>query len=162
MPTLTAVDGSFVDAAPHVARCQVEVSAPINIVWEAILDYPSWVDWFPRMSQCHATSSTVGVGGSRRVKVGPLIVEERIVVFEPQTAWGFTALRTNLPVAKKLLEQIELEPSDGATLLTYTGAFDPIVPGRLAAKALVGGFTSAWTEGLNELDRYLKRSPTNR
>ncbi len=126
MPTLAPVDTSFAATAPHTVVVEHVIASVPGPIWAALVDNPGWTTWYPGLKQCESTSDPAhGVGSTRTVTVGPLVAEERFVAWEPEQLWAFTIVKTNLPVAKRLLEQVELIRRDGVTTVRYTGAFEP-------------------------------------
>jgi hypothetical protein len=127
MPTLSVVDPSFARTAPQTVVLERQIPASPAELWRVLSDNSSWMSWFPGMSFCTTTSEPMtGLGSTRTVKVGPLVADEHFILWEPESAWGFAVIRTNIPVAKRMLEQVELfaNQSNG-TLVRYTGAFEP-------------------------------------
>jgi hypothetical protein len=108
------------------------------------------------MSFCTTTSQVpTGVGSTRTVKVGPLVADEQFIVWEPETAWAFCVSRTNLPIAKRMLEQVELVPNNSnETLVRYTGAFEPHPLSRLTFGLTKRQVRTMWTAGLAGLEKY--------
>jgi hypothetical protein len=102
------------------------------------------------------TSPTpTGVGSTRTVKVGSLVADEQFILWEPESAWGFAVTRTNLPVARKMLEQVELLAKESnQTLVRYTGAFEPHPLNRIAFGLTKRQVRAAWIAGLAGLEKY--------
>lgn len=156
MPKLTLTDPSFAQTAPHKVVVERTVEASPEAIWTVLSDNTTWTSWFTGMSRCDSTSSpATGIGSTRTVKVGPLVAEERFISWEPNKLWGFSVIRTNLPVARKMLEQVELvdrsTPTRAASLVRYTGAF---VPHRFAVLTFAltkRQVCAAWTRGLDGL-----------
>lgn len=149
MPTLEPVDPTFATRAPNTVVVEQVVAAPVARVWATVIDNPGWTLWFPTMTSSVDTSEPAhGVGSTRTVKVGGLRAEERFVAWEPERLWAFTITKTNLPMAKKFLEQLELTADGDATIVRYTGAFEPMLLTRLVAGLIERQIRTAWTNGL--------------
>lgn len=149
MPTLAPVDASFATTAPRTVVVEQVIASAPGPIWAALVDNPSWTAWFPGMKRCDDTSDpTHGVGSTRSVTVGGLKADETFVAWEPEKLWAFTIVKTNLPMAKRFLEQVELIPGDGVTTLRYTGAFEPTWLTRPIAKLVEKQLRTAWTGGL--------------
>lgn len=149
MPTLAPVDLSFANAAPRRVTVDQVVNAPVAKVWDVVTNNPGWVNWFPTMSSSENTSDpTHGIGSTRTVKVGGLRAEERFVGWEPERLWAFTIEKTNLPMAKRFLEQLEFTPDGDQTKVRYTGAYEPHLLTRLVAGVVDKQLRTAWTNGL--------------
>jgi Polyketide cyclase / dehydrase and lipid transport len=157
MPTLSVIDPSFAQTAPQKVVVERHIPATPAELWRVLADNSTWMSWFPGMSFCTTTSQTpTGIGSTRTVKVGPLVADEYFILWEPESAWGFCVTRTNLPVAKRMLEQVQLfaNQSNG-TLVRYTGAFDPHPLTRLAFGLTKRQVRAAWTGGLAGLEKYV-------
>ena len=149
MPTLAPVDTSFVSTAPRTVTVDQLVAAPVARVWAVVIDNPGWINWFPTMTSSEDTSDPIhGVGSTRTVKVGGLRAEERFVAWEPEQLWAFTIEKTNLPMAKRFLEQLEFTPDGDQTKVRYTGAYEPHLLTRPIAGLIDKQIRSGWTNGL--------------
>lgn len=160
MPALDPVEPSFATTAPQKVVVETTVAASTASVWGALADNDAWPKWFDPMSSCISTSDpATGVGSTRSVVVGPLEADELFIIWEPEKAWGFTITRTNLPMAKRFLEMVELEAigttSSPQTLVRYTGAFEPHLITKLSYPLVKRQVRSAWTKGLAGLDPFL-------
>ena len=149
MPTLTPVDTSFASTAPNTVVVEQAIASAPGPIWAALADNPGWTSWYPDMKRCIDTSDPAhGVGSTRSVTVGPLKADETFVAWEPDKLWAFTIVKTNLPMAKRFLEQVELIPGDGVTTVRYTGAFEPTWLTRPIAKLIEKQVRTGWTNGL--------------
>lgn len=147
---------AFLDLAPLRVTARCEVDATPEAVFDALADADSWPQWFPGMDHCGwLTPAPHGVDSQREVRVGPLHVVERFVVWDRPRRWGFTFTATSPPVARAGLELIELEPLDGGgTAASYTMAIDPPVPAALARLA-TGPMEATLADALAGLERHL-------
>lgn len=156
MPTLTPVDASFAHTAPRRVVVEQRVGSGTEPIWAALVDHAGWTAWFPGMKSAVATSDPAhGVGSTRTVKVGGLVADEEFVAWDPETLWAFTIVKTNLPMAKRFLEQVELVPGDGDTVVRYTGAFEPMLLTRPIAALIEKQIGAAWTKGLAGLAAHI-------
>lgn len=163
MPILEPVDADYADHAPHVVHAETTVRAPAAAVWQVLVDNSTWTEWFPAMRSCETTSKQLrGVGSTRRVKVVNLVADERIVLWEPEVAWGFTVTRTNIPMARRMLERVDLTDAAGgdgpATDVVYTGAFAPHLLTRLTMRLVARQAARTWQRGLDGLARHVEAS----
>lgn len=157
MAKLQAVDGSFRRTAKETVTTWREIDAPIARVWAAI-DGDDWASWFPGMTQCYATSNPrTGLGASRTVKIDRLVAEEQFVTYEPEKAWGFSITKTNLPLAKRLYEGVELKSIDDGrrTRIYYYGAYDPTWLTRLARGPVQDAFITSWGNAFESLNDFV-------
>lgn len=149
MPRLEPADLDFATSAPRSVTVEQTIAAPVARVWEVVTDNPGWVDWYPTMTEAVDTSDpTTGVGSTRRVKVGGLVAEERFIAWEPEQLWAFTIEKTNLPTAKRFLEQLEFEADGDTTTVRYTGAYEPLWFTKPIAGFVDKQLRTAWTAGL--------------
>ena len=97
---------SFVDDAPVRTSVVVKLKSLPHQVFDVLVDYPNWTQWFPDVKQCYETSSTASnssvsnnnnnnntnttskVGTTRHIEVGPLIAEEEIIAFDDGSGSG--------------------------------------------------------------------------
>lgn len=167
MARLTLADPSFAQSAPHRVVVERTITASAEAIWSVISDNSTWTSWFPGMSRCETTTTTTsstpatGVGSRRTVKVGPLLVEEQFISWDENKLWGFCVTRSNLPVARKMLEQLELidqsTSSGPSTLIRYTGAFVPHPLALLTFNLTKRQVEAAWTGGLAGLAEFAHR-----
>ena len=154
MPDLEPVDVDFADRARHVVRVERIVDAAPAAIWDVIIDTSSWTDWFPTMSRADSPAQHATLGSARTVKVGPLVADETVVVADAPSRWGFTVTRTNLPMAKQILELLELEDVSSdhpRTRVTYIGAFEPFWFNRPLFGMVKRNAANAWRHGLDGL-----------
>lgn len=156
---LDPVDLEFLDSAPQLVKVERIIDASPTAIWDAVVDTARWCEWFPTMSRAESISPLATEGTTRTIKVGPLVAEERVVVADRPSRWGFTATRTNMPVAKKLLELIELEDvtadTSPRTLVRYTGAFQPLWFNRPLFSVVKRNVARTWRHGLDGLAVYV-------
>lgn len=146
----------FVDRAHIVAIVNVTVAASPAQVWQVLNDTQRWPEWFEAMKSAQVTSSAWdGVGSTRKVSIGPMVVDEKMIVWEPDTKWGFTVTGLNWMgrIAKRMLEVVEIEPAGTGSKLTYTGAIDPVPWLRPMSGLLKKQVTTSWEAGLASIDR---------
>ena len=155
MPRCEPVGIDFAKTAPVIATASVAVKATPAQVWQVLNENDRWPEWFPGMSVARVTSPQWdGIGSTRYVQVGPLGVDEKMVVWEPERAWGFCA--TNLSrtgwIAKQLLEMVEISPEGTGSRLVYTGALTPVPWLKPMSGLLRKRLATAWSTGLAKID----------
>lgn len=156
MPTLEPVDTDFVTPAPRTIVVEQEIAADPAAVWAVLTDNDSWTTWYPNMNSCITTSDPGhGVGATRSVAVGSLKADERFVAWDEPKLWAFTIVKTNLPMAKRFLEQVELVGGESTTTARYTGAYEPTAFTRPIASLIDRQIRTAWTNGLAGLAAHL-------
>jgi hypothetical protein len=159
MPELVLVDPDFADTAPRVVRVERVIDVSPAQVWNCVLDTSGWTEWFPTMSRADSMSPPATHGSSRTVKIGLLVAEEQVVVADEPLRWGFSVTHTNIPIAKRLLELLDLE--DASTTerarcrVRYTGAFEPLWFNRPLFGLVTRNVARSWRHGLDGLADHL-------
>ena len=110
----------WIASAPIRTAASVEIAAPPEAVWAALVDHASWADWFAMLDKVEVTGAPAGVGGKRRVVIQRLPFDEEFTVWdEPrQFAWAVTGSR--LPILSSMAESVLLTPTDTGCRLDYT------------------------------------------
>jgi len=144
MGATIAQPAGWVEHAPIVAEATVEIAAPPERVWAVIADHERWPAWFPGVSRVEITGGDgIGLDATRRVTLrGGTRFDERIIIWEPGHAFGFTVVAMRPRVFRSLNERVTLDDlGDGRTRVTYRQGFDtsrwfaPVLQ-RLARKRL--------------------------
>lgn len=162
MPSCRPETVRFTATAPLRIAATREVGAGPDRVFATLADTSSWPRWFPGLDAARWTSQApFGVGSTRVVEVGPLEVEERFIVWEPQERFGFTFVATNLPGTRAGVELVELVPiRPGRTRVAYTMALEPVGLPPLLGRRIAPVGRLALARGLAGLDRYLTSVPS--
>ncbi len=158
MPKCEPVGIDFIERARVVAKVSVNLKASPAQVWQVLNDTERWPEWFDGMKTARVTSTTWDrIGSTRQVKVGPLTVDEKMIAWEPERQWGFYVTDLNAIgwVAKRMLEVVDIEPAGTGSLVTYTGAVDPVPWLRPFGSLLKKQFTTAWQTGLPNIDNQI-------
>ena len=147
----------FVDLAPVRAEATREIDAAPETVFDALADAEGWPRWFPNMQHCRwLTPPPHGVDSQREVRVGPLHVVERFIVWDRPRRWGFTFTAASPPIARAGAELVSLEPvGKGSTRVTYTMALEPPGPAGLASLA-TGPMDATLGDALKGLAHHLE------
>lgn len=157
MPTCRPETVAFTATAPLRISASRTIAASPEQVFATLADAGSWPRWFPGLREARWTSPRpYGVGSRREVRVGPLVVEEAFIVWEPGERFGFTFVSTNLPGTRAGVELVELRDLGGdRTRVAYTMAVEPVgLPRRVASAAAPLGRVAVG-RGLAGLDREL-------
>ncbi len=122
--------------------------APPQRVFELLEDATSWPRWagplIARGSwEREGDRTPGGVGAIRKIGRWPTFGREEIIVCEPPTHHAYTTLSGN-PVRNYRADVLLTADGDG-TMITWSGTFEPVVPGTgraLAAmyRRLIGAF----------------------
>ncbi|MDG2113389.1 MAG: SRPBCC family protein [Actinomycetota bacterium] len=155
MPDLEPVEAEFATTAKHIVKVERIVDATPAAIWGAITETAGWTQWFPKMTRAESVSQQATLGSTRTIKIGALVAEERIVLAKENEAWAFAVTRTNLPLAKRMLEMLQLEdvstPEHTRTRVSYTGAFEPLWFNRLMFRLVKRNVATTWRHGLDGL-----------
>lgn len=145
MATYQQQDLAWSEHAPLVVERRAIVHGTPQEVWDAILDYPGWTRWFPRVATCQATSDPpTGLGSTRDVtlKGGGGAISERFIEWDEPHLWAFTGT-AGPPVFSSIVERIAIEPlGDDRATVSYRMALAPRGPLRWVfglAKGQLGG-----------------------
>ncbi len=156
MPVLQRASLEFVDHAELVISYEVDLPANIDEVWTVIADNSSWPEWF---HGCTAMSSShnpwTAAGQSRTINVTPFTIRESAVAIEAPNLWAMQISKTNLPMATRALEMLELADTsrhgEERTQVKWTGAFDLPIYLRPAKKIVESLFLRTWAPSLENL-----------
>jgi len=145
----------FVDRAPVQVRADTTIAASPATVWAAIVDTPSWLEWFDGMKDARLTGpEPVAVGSTRRVVVPPLTVDEEIIAVEPEERFAFRFVSVNLPLLAAMVEVVTLEPVGATTRVEYRQSAELAPWARPLAPVLRRQLRSKVVASLVGLDRW--------
>lgn len=115
------------DVAPVRAVESRRIAAGPDAVWTVIADHEHWGEWFTPIDEVTPGEPGTGVGGTRRVRVGKMEIQEEFIAWEPGRRFAFTVTGSTRPGLRSLNEDIRLTPDGSdATTVTYTMALDPL------------------------------------
>jgi uncharacterized protein YndB with AHSA1/START domain len=119
-----------------MASCSYEVTAHSSALPEPVFallaDATSWPRWAGSLAthgswEREGTPPPGGVGAIRKLGRWPMYGREEIVRYEPPTHLAYTIVRGQ-PV-RNYRADLTLTPDGDGTLITWTGTFDPLIPG---------------------------------
>jgi len=153
MPALAPKSIDWIATAPVQIEQSVAIDAPVERVWDHLVDNNAWINWFPGMSECRFTSEPPhSVDSIRSVHLDQFKVTERIIAWEPSRRWGMTVLEINAPVLAAMAEEATLTAdSSGATKLDFRIGIELSSIGRLLRRPLVGRQTTGLKTALANL-----------
>ena len=123
---LRPVDLDFLDNAPRTYVVECDVALPRSEVWKAIIDPPTWPEWFPGVrSASYLGDPPYGVGTVRVADVGGYRMEETMLAWDEERRWAYRIDRATVPLAKAQLESTELEDTATGTRVRWTLATHP-------------------------------------
>jgi hypothetical protein len=124
----------------------VHTPASKEDLWPLIGEAGRWREW-SWMTRTYLLrpghSHPEGVGALRRFGMGPGGSTEEVVAWDPPRHLGYRAVK-GLPV-RRYHADVLLESDDHGTTITWSGAFDPLIPGsggllRVVLRRLTRGF----------------------
>jgi hypothetical protein len=105
----------WIDSAPIVVDESVVIDAPPSAVWAEIADHESWPEWFETLNRVEPGPTSTGVGATRRVSAGPLVLDEEFTAWDENEHFAFAVTHSKLPILGALIESVRLSPeNDGA------------------------------------------------
>lgn len=125
MKPLTRRTLDWMPQAPVVVTRSVTTSAPPEVVWKLIADHEGWPDWFDGLTEVEPMEPPEGVGGHRRVHLGPIVVEEEFLAWEPGSRFAFVVTHANRRLMTSMVEDVRLTPAGEGTEVSYTQAVEP-------------------------------------
>jgi hypothetical protein len=127
VPALRPVDLDFVRTAPRRWAFETIVPAERERVFAALSGDPAaWKDWFPGISS-GAYEGTPGVGAARVVTVRGMSFFETVLAWDEPSRWTFRVDRSNVPIAKALVEDWTFEQLTNGTRTRWTFCYEPTV-----------------------------------
>ena len=156
MPVLQRASLEFLDHAELVISTEVDLPAHIDEVWAVIADNDSWPEWFHKCTAMESSHNPwTAAGQSRTIRVTPFVIREVAVAIEPPNLWAMQLSKTNLLMAKRGLEMLELTDTsregETRTEVKWTGAFDLPFFLRPAKSIVEAGFLDNWGPSLEAL-----------
>lgn len=134
-------------------RLEGRSAAPPEVLWPLLAEAERWKDWsFLTRSYLvrPGRPEPDGVGSQRRLGVGPFGSVEEVVASEAPRRFAYEG-RRGVPV-RSYRAEVLLEPEDGGTRITWSGALEPLVPGTGAV--VLFWLRSTVARFLSELVRY--------
>lgn len=127
MAALTPRPLEWIDQAPVRATRTRRIEAPVATVWNAIADHEGWADWFAALTRVEPGENSEGVGGTRKVVIGKIEVDEEFIAWDPEARFAFTVVASSGPGLRSMNEDVRLIPAgDSATTVSYTMALEPV------------------------------------
>lgn len=103
------------------------IHAPLEKVWAAA-DFTKSCDPLPMEVAKEGDPALLGVGFERAVSANGIKVVERLVSIDPPHFFSYTMV-SGVPVKEGYLGKVAFTEKDGATVITWSGVFTPIIPG---------------------------------
>jgi uncharacterized protein YndB with AHSA1/START domain len=133
------------------SRGRIEISAPPEVVWNALTDFERWPDWNPQVKSI-SFDGAVAPSSEFRWKAGPVTIVSTLEQVEPPRFVRWRGRTMSI----KAIHEWRLEPRDGGTMVeteeTYSGLLARPFRGQLR-KTL----DQALEDGLEHLKREAER-----
>lgn len=131
MPHLDPAGLELLDTASNVLSTEVDIAGDIDLVWSVIADNESWSEWFEKCAWVRSDEPRwSAVGQTRTIKSTPFVIDETCIAFDAPHRWGIELNRSNLPMAKRMIEVLELTDTsrngEDRTEVRWTAAFEPL------------------------------------
>jgi uncharacterized protein YndB with AHSA1/START domain len=145
-------------SAPAVARGEIEIAAPPEIVWRVLADIANWPSWNPDVKSV-SLEGPLAAGTRFRWKAGPGTITSTLRTVDPPHRIDWTGKTFGI----KAVDVYELEPRDGGTLVRTAESWDGF-PVRLFRRRLTKTLQEATDSGLRHLmleaERHAKAGAT--
>jgi hypothetical protein len=85
-------DGDFMEidlTAPALAEADIVIDAPIEVVWNAVVDVANWPRWNANVSDV-SVDGALALGTTFAWKAGKARITSKIAAFEPHTHLAWT------------------------------------------------------------------------
>lgn len=111
-------------------RRTATVAASREAVWATLTDFGALSGWASTIDHsCLLTEQAEGVGTTRRVQAGRIVLREPVIEWQPPAVLAYRI--EGVPFARKVVTRWRLEPHGERTLVTLTTEIDPGAgPGR--------------------------------
>ena len=124
MAQLTERPADWPSTAPIVVNYSRRIAAPVETVWQRIVDHETWTEWMTDLSSVTVTLGAEGVGGGRDAKANGMTVKERFTAWDPPHQFGFTVYE-GPRVLTSMAETIDLEADGDGCKINYTIGLEP-------------------------------------
>lgn len=120
MPSHPVQPPEWIDGAPILVEESIEIDAPPAEVWTHVVDHAAWPLWFEALDEVQPGSTSTGVGGTRRVIVNRLAIDEEFTAWDEGEHFAFAIVNSKIPIMAAAAESVRLEPTPaGGCRVTY-------------------------------------------
>lgn len=156
---LEPCDLGFLREAPFRFVNEALLPAPPEKVFAVLADDSTWPHWFKDfVSITWLSAPPHGTGSTRIVRTRMGSVNERFLVWEPGRRLSFYFESMNLPLARRMMEDMRLEAAGPAqTRFRWEVVYVPTLPVRLLHPLVRLLFGRLFRESLRGLETYLER-----
>jgi hypothetical protein len=115
----------YLAGANHMVTRRFAV--PASAVWAALLDPSAWTEWLPITKVTWTSAQPFGVGTTRKVEIGPQVIEEVFFAWDEGRHMAFRFDRSTLPVSAAV-EDFRVVPIGVGCDLRWTGRASAVFP----------------------------------
>jgi polyketide cyclase/dehydrase/lipid transport protein len=154
-------DSGFAKSAPKILEFDTGVDAPRDRVFEAIVADPrTWKAWCPGITGGgYARAGEHGVGATRFLGLGGMLVRETVLVYEEPSRWRYRVDAAPIPIARALMETWVLETRGHGTHVRWTVAVDPTPVFHLLLPFPQSMIAALWGRAMRNLGAHLQHDP---
>ncbi|MFC6200040.1 SRPBCC family protein [Ponticaulis profundi] len=125
---------------------------PASVVWNALLDGPTWCEWLPITNVTWTSPEPFSVGTTRTVEIGNEKVEEYFFAWEDGRRMAFSFVKSTLPI-KAGVEDYKLVDTENGCELLWSGRFSAFFPlGWMINKQMA----SSLQKGMPKLEAHIQ------
>lgn len=157
MPKHPVKQPEWIESAPLTLTNSIEIAAPPEAVWAQVADHESWSEWFTTLEQVEVTGSPTGVGGSRRVTVKRLGLDEVFTKWDVNERFAFSIVGSKMPFLEALAEDVHLEPIGSGCRITYRQGIECKRGFGWLARPVFGSLETSTAEALGNLKQRCER-----
>ncbi|GAB4196140.1 MAG: hypothetical protein Tsb002_29280 [Wenzhouxiangellaceae bacterium] len=115
----------------YTIRVERTLQVPIDQVFAVLSDHANY-HRFPGIRGSRllrpGTDERNGVGAVREIRVGPSVLEEEIILYEPPYKLGYRMIRSRPIKVNHVKGQIDLRPAGDATHAVWESVFEIQIP----------------------------------
>lgn len=119
MPSHPVQPPEWIDSAPIRVERSVDIDAAPAAVWAIIADHEDWPRWFTSLGSVEVTGAAAGVGGTRRVSINRITIDEEFTAWDENEHFAFAVVGTKVPFLDTMAESVRIEPTDTGCRVIY-------------------------------------------
>ena len=119
MPKHPVKAPEWIEGAPILVEETIEIDASPDEVWAHIVDHANWPEWFDALDEVQPGSTSTGVGGTRRVIVSRLGIDEVFTAWDEAEHFAFAIVGSKIPILAAAAESVRLEAVGTGCKVTY-------------------------------------------
>ena len=150
------VEGNFLEVAPVKGSLKKRMPASAETLFRVLEDADAWPQWLDAVQEVTWTAP-LGVGATRDIKMGNMVIQEHFFEWEDGRLMGFRFERGPLPLIEAFAERWQIDPvSETECDITWTYGFQAKGPIKAAHPLIAKGIPSATEKWLDQLAEFVK------